>query len=303
MGKKRLLFYIHPDWALGAIHFELAKYLHASGIISDVLDWRREYTTLEIALLTQSYDHVMTLAGSSWKLTDSYGVSPEKIIVVAHGRYDLHRALRNRPRGELDRFAGFAVVSEFLLQVASDLGIKRVPKLVRIGVNFERFRAPLPRRLATVGYGSIMRRVDDAVLPGVDIKRGFLAQQATEAAGLAFDPAGAYTHLAMPQYYRKVDAVLVASLVEGAALPPMEAAAAGRLVISTSVGQVPYLASLGAALIAPTDATEYRSYVTETLRFFKRNPAVYVDTCAQVQQAAQQLDWRHFVGDWIDLVR
>jgi len=298
---KKILFYIHADWALGAIHFELAKYLHDRGIVSEVIDWSRNYSGQEIAMLAEYYEHVVTLPGSTWKLTDNYNVAPEKIIVVAHGKYDLQRALQNRPPGEFDRFAGFAVVSEFLFQAAMELGIRRIPKLVRIGVNFQRFRTPVSQELKIVGYGSIMQRVDDAVMPGVDIKRGSLAQEVTEQSGLVFQPAGGFTYLAMPQYYRQVDAVLVASLIEGSPLPPMEAAAAGRLVISTPAGHVPYLASLGAAIIAPTEASAYKQFAVAKLRYFKEHPAEYVETCTAIQRAAAQLDWQYFVDDWIDL--
>ena len=296
---RRVLFFVETTWAFGSVHFELCKYLKSRGVIADVLDWRRQYTSAEMAMLAEGYDFIVTIPSESVILTESYHVPYEKIVVVAHGEHDLRAMLQLRSSEEFDRFAGYGVVSDFVLEASAALGIRRIPRLVRIGINFEKFYLPVSSKLRTVGYGGTFFRPDHA---GVDIKRGFLAQEATEAAGLVFRPAGAFTYLAMPQYYAEVDAVLVASLVEGSPLPPMEAAAAGRLVISTPAGHLPYLASLGAAIIAPMNANEYREFVLDRLTYFKENQSAYVRTCNKIQQAAHALDWSNFIDDWVDLL-
>jgi hypothetical protein len=295
---RRVIFFIQTTWAFGSVHFELCKYLRSQGVIADILDWGRRYTLAEMALLAAAYDLVVTVPSESIKLTEGYRIPHEKIVVVAHGEHDLRAMLRERSPDEFDRFAGYAVVSEFVLRASAELGIGRTPWLVRIGVNFEKFRAPISSQLSVVGYGGAISRPDH---DGVDIKRGFLAREATEAAGLTFKPAADFHYLAMPQYYRQVDAILVSSLIEGSPLPPMEAAAAGRLVIGTPAGNLPYLASLGVALIAPMDATEYRDFVVDKLRYFTENPREYIDTCSRIQEAARQLDWSNYVEDWVAL--
>src|ERR1700686_1369057 len=119
---------------------------------------------------------------------------------------------------------------------------RRIPKVIKYGVNYRRFFTPVSSELKIVGYGGSIHRADHT---GVDWKRGVLAREATEAAGLVFTPSGQFHFLAMPRYYARVDAVLVTSLREGFGLPAIEAAAAGRLVISTPVGGFPYLVSKG----------------------------------------------------------
>lgn len=294
----KVLFFTDVGWASGAIHFDLTRYLHVHGIISDVLDWGRSYSLREMAMLAEYYDYIVTPPGQTGALTDAYRVPHERIIVIAHSAYDLRHALNTRPPDELDRFAGYGVVSDILLQISVNLGIRRVPKVVRIGINYDKYFGLVSQRLEVVGYGSMMHGDNGA---GLDIKRGYLARQIAEAAGLAFNPASGNVFLAMPQYYSKVDAVLVTSLTESVSLPAMEAAAAGRLVIGTPTGCLPRLASLGAAMLAPFDAAAYQEFVVAKLEYLKDHPEAYVDTCSTMQAAAKQLDWQHCVQDWIML--
>jgi hypothetical protein len=296
---RRVLFFVGTGWAFGSVHFELVKYLHSRGLVADVLDFGRGYNRDEVTLMGEYYDCIVGIVGETWPLTDNYGIGHEKIVVIAHGEYDLRHALDTRPPEEFERFAGYGVISEWLLNLSADLGIRRVPNIVKLGINRGRLLAPLPSELRVVGYGGSIHRTDPA---GVDGKRGVLAQEAAEAAGLVFAPAGRYHFLAMPRYYQKVDAVLVASLREGFGLPAMEAAAAGRQVISTPVGAFPYLASCGGGIIAPLDADEYRAFVTDKIVYYKCNPKIYVETCYMIQKAAEQFDWDCTIDEWIALI-
>jgi glycosyltransferase involved in cell wall biosynthesis len=251
-----------------------------------------------MAMMAEYYDYVYGVPGETWPLTDNYGIPPEKIVVVAHGEYDIYHVLKDRSPEEMNRFANYAVLSDFLVELSAELGIRRVPKVVRYGINYRRFFRPVSSELKIVGYGGSMHRADEI---GVDWKRGVLAQEATEAAGLTFTPAGSFHFLAMPRYYGKVDAVLVTSLREGFGLPAMEAAAAGRLVISTPVGGFPHQASIGGGIQAPLDAKEFKEVAIHKLRYYKDHPAEYVAMCNQIQAAAKQLDWEHVIDDWIAL--
>jgi glycosyltransferase involved in cell wall biosynthesis len=293
---KRVLFYVQTTWAFGAVHFELSKYLHSRGLIADVLDWGRNYTIDEVRMLADYYDYIVTIPGYGMGLVDTFGLPHEKIMIVAHGEPGLRLALRKRPREEFDRFAGYAVVSEFVRRLSAELGIRRVPKVVRVGINYRRFLSPVSSALHIVGYGGMIRRDED----GDDIKRGFLVREAAEAAGLMFKPAGQLNFLAMPTYYGQVDAVLVSSSTEGFGLAALEGGAAGRLVISTPVGYFPHMASRGMGIMAPLDPNEYKKFTIEKLRYYEENPAAYVETCKATQKAAKQFDWEYVVDDWIE---
>jgi glycosyltransferase involved in cell wall biosynthesis len=289
---KRVLFFVAARWVFGQIHFELSKYLHSRSIISDVLDSQRSYTRLEMEMIADYYDYIVSPANSTQILINGYGVSPEKILLIVHAEW----ALKSRRPTEFDQFAGYGVVSEFLRECSASGGIRRKPSVLPLGINFEKFVRPISPALNTVGYGGKMSRVEE----GVEIKRGILAQEAAQAAGLPFLPAGDFTYQAMPKYYGQVDAVLVASTTESFGLVAMEAAAAGRLVVSTPVGYFPYMASQGAGIMAPLEASEYTNFVAEKLSFYKNHPTEYVEACKTTQEAARRFDWSYVLNDWTE---
>src|ERR1700733_11228464 len=109
---KRVLLFIGTGWAFGSVHFELSKYMHARGIVCDVLDWGKSYKRDEMAMMASYYDYFYGVPGETWPLTDNYGIAHEKIVVVAHGEYDLHHVVNTRPPEEIERFAEYAVISE-----------------------------------------------------------------------------------------------------------------------------------------------------------------------------------------------
>ena len=291
-----ILFFVDADRALGFLHAELVKYLHQHQIVADIWDWRRSRTVEEMKLIASNYDYIVTLPGNTWALTDQYEIAHERIVIIAHGEWDLQRALSTRPADEIDRFAGYAVISDFLRQSSAKFGIRRMPSVVRPGVNCARFCSSPPRQLAVVGYGGVFHRDEG----GIDIKRGALCQKATENAGLVFKPAKGIHFLGMPGYYRQVDAVLIASLSEGFGLPALEAAAAGRLVISTAVGNFPLQASRGAGIAAPINSEDYERFTTDMLVYYKDHPADFVETCTNIQHASFQFDWKFVIDDWVN---
>ena len=82
----------------------------------------------------------------------------------------------------------------------------------------------------------------------------------------------------------------------------MEAAAAGRLVIGTPVGNFPRNAYEGTGIIAPIEADKFKEFTAATLRYYKANPSEFVRKCQDIQKAATKLDWQHMIGDWVELI-
>jgi hypothetical protein len=201
-----------------------------------------------------------------------------------------------------DRFANYGVVSESLYCASLLQGVRRMPKVAAVGIDYDSFFSDIPSSLRTVGYASSM----SVTTYGVEWKRGELAKAAAEDAGLPFKVAGSTANQIsfhdMPDFYRSVDAVVVSSISEAAQLPVMEAAAAGRLVIGTPVGHFPRKAYEGGGIIAPVEADKFRKFVAATLRFYKENPAAYVEKCRSIQEVARQFDWQYSVDGWIELI-
>src|SRR5262249_35777271 len=153
----------------------------------------------------------------------------------------------------------------------------------------------LADRLSSVGYATVMER---QTVSGVERKRGPLAKACADAAGLRFVAVDDLPFDRMPDFYAGVESVVMPSLQEGAGLPPLEGAAAGRLVIGTPVGHFPRLACEGLGILGPLDGGAFIRFTTEKLIYYRDNPSAYVDKCAAIQEAAKQRDWQYTVKDW-----
>jgi GR25 family glycosyltransferase involved in LPS biosynthesis len=299
VAPRRILIYTQTSWAFGAVHSSLAAHLQAAGWVADIKDWSNQYYFSEFQQEVEQYDYVLTVAsGGNATLVHSYGIPPEKIVIVAHDEWDVQQMITAEGIDDFDRYAGYGVISDTLACSSIALGVKRLPFVVRYGVDCSKYRRAPAARLSSVGYGTVMQR---HTVSGVERKRGPLAKACAEAAGLRFVPAGNLPLDAMPDFYGSIDSVIMPSLQEGAGLPPLEGAAAGRLVIGTPVGHFSRLAYEGLGILAPLEAGAFQRFTTDTLIYYRDNPTAYVEKCAAIQDAAKQRDWQCTMMDWIEL--
>jgi glycosyltransferase involved in cell wall biosynthesis len=297
-ARQRILIYAQTNRAFGAVHAGLAAQLCAAGWVAELKDWSRQYYLSEFHKEAAQYDYVLTVANEGNRiLVHDYGIPPEKIIVVAHDESDLQGMISSEGVDGFDRYRSYGVVSDLLACSSIALGIKRVPVVVRLGVDFSRYRRDIAADLSSVGYAATMLR---QTVSGIERKRGPLARACAEAAGLPFVPIDNVPLEKMPDFYGSVGSVVMPSLQEGAGLPPLEGAAAGRLVIGTPVGHFPRLAYEGLGILAPLEAGDFQRFTTETLIYYRDNPTAYVEKCAAIQEAAQQRDWQYVVKDWME---
>jgi glycosyltransferase involved in cell wall biosynthesis len=298
----KVLFYGYTRRSHGRLYYDLCKRLVKRRYISDILDWQIDHCG-DIIKRIPYYDLFITSLDGVHTLADSYKIPFEKIAALAHSEADLQTFIDQQGLAPFARFGAYAVVSYSLLFSSLTLGITRIPTVVPVGIDFATFYSQLPERLSTVGYASTISVISKY---GVELKREELARECADEAGLGYQrsasPQSYLRFLDMPEFYRNVDAVLIPSLQEGAGLPAMEAAAAGRLVISTPVGHFPLKAYQGGGLIAPLDHEQFREFAVENLRYYKNNPALFVDKCRKIQEAAKQFDWEYAIDDWIGLI-
>lgn len=297
---RKLLIFAYTKWSHGRVHSDLCEHLHQRGYIVDILDWRVDHADY-IDEIIPYYDLFLTALDGVGGLAN-YGVPYGKIIAVSHGEFDIRMLIEEKGIEVFEQFANYGVLSEFLYCASLVRGVKRIPRVASLGVNYTEFHAEIPERLATVGYATSM----SLETYGVELKRGELVAAAVHEAGLEFKVAGSTRNQIrfedMPDFYRTVDAVVASSISEGAGLMVMEAAAAGRLVIGTPVGHFPLKAYQGGGILAPVEAEKFKAFTTATLRYYKENPAAYVDKCRAIQDAARKFDWQYTIGDWINLI-
>jgi GR25 family glycosyltransferase involved in LPS biosynthesis/glycosyltransferase involved in cell wall biosynthesis len=298
---KKVLIYGYPKWSHGRVYYDLCVHLQRRGYIVDILDWQVNHADY-IKQIIPYYDLFMTACDGVRTLVDSYGVPYEKIIVVSHHEFDIRMLIEQKGIEVFGRFANFGVVSESLYSASLVLGVQRAPMVAPLGINYSEFYGEISEQLETVGYAGSM----SVKTYGVEWKRGALAEGTAREAGLAFKVAGwtgdQISFHDMPDFYRTVDALLITSISEGAGLPAMEGAAAGRLVIGTPVGHFPQKAYEGGGIIAPIEPEKFKAFATAKLQYYKKHPAGYVAKCRSTQETARKFDWQYSIGDWIELI-
>jgi hypothetical protein len=252
---------------------------------------------LEVAELSDKIDYFVATPYGVAILIDRYRVAPEKCIAVAHARMDIECLMTFLPEYRT-RLAGYSVVSDWLRQQSVELGVERIPAVTPIGINYNSFFTWPSKELRTVGYAGAIN--PDNIHR--HIKRPWLIESAAAQAELSLKIAHGYHNswATMPGYYKSVDCVIVASTEEGAGLPALEAAAAGKLVISTPVGI--WLARAGdSGHTVPIEETEFVRQTVELLNYYKNSPDDYQIKCAETQQHARRYDWANVIHHWAEL--
>lgn len=296
----RVAFYTYPEWAFGSIHSALCKELYKHGILANIIDWNWQFSDQERADLEKQYDLFVTAPGNAITLLRTiFNVPNEKIIGVAHGRYDIEYGINQG--NEFDSLKGFAGVSPDLADHAQKHGISRAMEMVRNGIHFDYFYQAPANRVSTVGYGGAFRYEDFNKTQ--DIKRGFLVQEICKHLNIPFVPAPKQTYLTMPRYYSSVDVVMVSSTQESCALPLMEAAAAGRLPMSTPVGVARDIPGFPGVLL-PMNEVAYQEEAIKSLRLYMDNPIEFKNRCLQAQSFARDnYDWSCVINTWLELFK
>ncbi|UCI09541.1 glycosyltransferase family 25 protein [Mesorhizobium sp. B1-1-8] len=298
---KKILIYGYTKWSHGRVYYDLCRHLHDRGYLVDILDWQQNHVEYARELFPY-YDFVISALDGISTLVDTYDVPFDKIIAISHHEFDMRMLIEQKGIEVFERFANYGVVSESLYSASAMRGIARSPMVAPLGVDSLSFFSTLPERLATVGYTTSL----SVTTYGVEWKRGELAETAVREAGLVFKVAGSTANQIsfhdMPDFYRGVDAVLSSSVNESGPLSVLEGAAAGRLVIGTPVGHFPLKAYHGAGLVAPIEPKKFVAFASYVLRYYRDNPAAFVDKCRATREAALKFDWSYFIDDWIQLI-
>jgi len=293
----KIIFYTEQAWAFGQIHHSLCKLLYSHGITAEVLDFYTQYTNHEMQSMQSHVDYfVTTPVGVGWLL--NYGIRPDKIKSVAHAQWDLLLSRSQIGTDIYSDLAAYGVVSQTLKQKSAEFQIPRTPDVVHLGVEFDRYYAKPADKLHTVGFAGAFEARNFA---GDEIKRGRLVRQVCAQLSLPMIVPKMH-YLAMPAFYRSVDCVIMASTEEGAGLPMMEAAAAGRLTMGTPVGYYgETLHEQGIAL--PIEENNFVQQCVAQITKYSQDPKLLAITCAANQQYAwDHWDWHNHIESWVEFL-
>ena len=223
------------------------------------------------------------------------------MILIAHGREDIQMCARDY-KVPYELIRGYGVIAKNLVETVRSYDINCDVKVLQNGVSFDTFYRRPADSLRTIGYASRLHRGNgyDNIN---DWKRGHLVQQVSALTSTPIARKNEMSHLAMPGYYGTVDCLMLASTInESCGLPLLEAAAAGRIPLSTMVGinlDVPNTTGY----ILPMDEMEYVKQGVMIINELKENPVLYRRKCLEAQEFAREYyDWSKVIDPWINLL-
>jgi hypothetical protein len=294
MYKKSVLFYTQNRWAFGQIHHALIKRLWSFGYYCHLLDWTVAYSDLEWQFFKLKFNIFVTTPEAVHSLLHR-GVPPERIVTVAHAEKDIVGGVNSGGVQMFDNLLSFGVVNKDLVEASKKLGINRVPDVVRVGIDFDHYYLPRSNNLTYLGYAGELKHI---TAEQKDCKRAYLVGEVIKKSNIPFRQHQFFNHLAMAGYYSAIDAIICPSNSETAGLPNMEAAAAGRLVMSTPVGY--FDGSYGVLL--SMDEQKLIDEAVAVLEKYK-DPALYAEACDKTQQYSRDHhDWCHHIEGWVNLL-
>jgi glycosyltransferase involved in cell wall biosynthesis len=297
----KIAFFTEPKWAFGSIHTTLCKQLHKVGITGVLLSWEVQYTPRDWELMDKTYDVFVTSPCMAATLLKSKGIHPSKIVVIAHGRTDFHNGVIENHNW--DEFKNVAAISPMLIQHAKELGIDREVKLVQNGIDFDFYYQPPATELKRVGYGGVWSYVNQFE-SNDNLKRPHLAHRIVDRCNVEFVTNKTLIYfLSMPGYYSEFDCLIMpTNTQEACGLPVMEAAAAGRMVLSASVGIVDHLGK-SPGVILPLEDDKFVDTGCKVINFYQNNPSNFAAHTKRAQEFAREYyDWSKVIQLWIDAI-
>lgn len=284
----KILVYADSGWSLGPIYRKVA-----AAVGADLHDW----AVPPPPGLFKCYELVVTLPGTvSEILVSRFGVPRRKIALVAHADCDILQLILSEGVGRVGEYAGYAVVSDALACTSLSLGITRVPDVLKQGIDCDFYSCDPSRELRVLGYAALPSRTNEH---GVEIKRGYLAERVAEKTGLPLARASGLTRDQMPGFYRGIDCLLMTSLQEGGAMPPYEAAASGRLVVGTPVGDFPRLALEDMGVLAPLNDDAFVDLAVDVVSYYAEHPQEFSEKCELAATKTRMCrNWPVVIGDW-----
>lgn len=297
---KRIAFFTYNEWAFGSIHKALIKELYKNGIDSNIIDWNISYSREEFNAFMDTYDVFVTVPGNAITALLSYGVPYSSIIAIAHGRYDIQFGISEG--NDFNSFRAYGGVSSDLSYFSQQNGINKEFHVVRNGINFDEFYRPVAEKLNVIGYSGVIEK-DNPHSNIKDWKRGYLVQDIASKTDTKLLLPSKRSHLAMSAYYKDIDCLMVSSTEqESCGLPLLEAAAAGRLPISTLTG-INRDFDKPTGIILPMEEERYLSGGINSINLLKENPHLFNQLCTNAQEFARMhYDWSIVLDDWITLL-
>lgn len=320
--KTRVLFLTDHEWSLGRLVKDLAKYMWQHEVDIQLITWRKLWDYKHVNQMFNTIDWFVSNTNGTRVLWSDYGIPIERCIEIMYHTSDFEKLVSTEynprdgiPADAIARLGGLATVSPDIINLAK-LNPARVPKevkLLKIGWNAHAFYSIPSQQLNTLGFAGAFHTREETQF-GINagnrepwvFKRGYLAKESAERAGINFSIAQQYstTNMTMPAWYTRVDAISCPSLDQGAGGPVCEGGLAGRLIITTRAGDFDSCITEQGADVVPSDEQGFVEESARLISYYQANPLVYRDRCYGIRDyAIKQYDWQNFIPQWLELFK
>lgn len=320
--KTRVLFLTDHEWSLGRLVKDLTKYMWHHGVDVQLFTWRKIWEFKHVNQMLKNIDWFVSNTNGTRVLWSDYGIPIERCIEIMYHTSDYEKLVSTEynpragiPAEAIARLGGLATLSEDIVKMAT-LNQHRVPKpvkLLKIGYNSHAFYNVPSQSLNTLGFGGGYHS-REATINGITagnrepwvFKRGYLAQETAERAGINFSVAQQYstTNMTMPAWYSSVDAISCPSLDQGAGGPVYEGGLAGKLIFTTEAGEFNSCITREGADVVPSDEEGFIEESVRLIHYYKANPLKYRERCYGIRDyALKKYDWKNYIPQWLELFK
>jgi len=320
--KTRVLFLTDHEWSLGRLVKDLAKYMWQHEVDIQLITWRKLWDYKHVNQMFNTIDWFVSNTNGTRVLWSNYGIPIERCIEIMYHTSDFEKLVSTEynpqagiPADAIARLGGLATLSEDVVKMAQ-IHSNRVPKpvkLLKIGYNSHAFYSAPSPALNTLGFGGgyhSREETQNGITAGNRepwvFKRGYLAKESAEQAGINFSIAQQYstTNMTMPAWYTRVDAISCPSLDQGAGGPVYEGGLAGKLIFTTNSGEFASCITEQGADVVPADEQGFLEESVRLIHYYKDNPLKYRERCYGIRDwAIKKYDWQNFIPQWLELFK
>ena len=287
----RIGFLCTLGWSIHSVYDGLSKELHKHQIDTSIISIDNHKTPFEWRQLTRHYDYFIATSGTSFiEKYNKAGISDKQLILVAHAPWEITNMVEKYGPTAFDNYAGVFCVSNRIKKLADSLGVTRDIQVVQNGVIFERFYCEPSKKLTHVGYGYPVSNPHNWKRSHVTKMLNFKVET----------PNGFIPFALMREFYNKIDvSLLFSTTIEACGLINLEAAAAGRMIMSTNVGILEDYPD-APAIRLPMNISDMIADIYESIEFYKNNDEKFHRKCIQTQEFAREYySWDHAVKSWL----
>lgn len=278
-------------WSINVVYEGLCKELHKHGIDTTIIDIREHRNDVIWKNYVRQLDYFLVPTNPDL-ITKFYesGLPDEKLIPVVHAPWEIEKMVEVYGKHMFDRFPAVFCVSNRIYNLSKELGITKEFDIVQNGVIFNRFYCKPSERLINVGYA----------YPVITHHKWKRADIPGKINGGVIVPNPILPYPLMRQFYKKIDAsLLVSTKTEACGLINLEAAAAGRMIISTDVGILEDYPNAPAIRVR-MEEEDLIEDVNNTVRYYKNNTEEFKRRCIETQEFAREYyDWSHAIKSWL----